>query len=150
MEKRKIQNKQRYLLAFLIGTFIFTSGFIITYSISFWEYKRISNIQGVISYDIFKDKLGYSLFNKNICAQTSLRKISEDLRFQGRIIDDLEGKFGKNDERVLFKKKFYSLIELEHFEFVNDLNKECNSTIPTILFFYSNENKLFRINPIFK
>ncbi len=139
MEKRKIQSWKRYILAFLIGTFIFVNGFLLAYSISYFEFQRISNAQGQISYQIFQDKLDYSFFDKDICSNNSLRKVSEDLRFQGRIIDDLERKLGKNNQKVLFEKKFYSLIELEHFEFVKKINKECNLGIPTILFFYSNK-----------
>jgi len=139
MEKRQIQSGRRYFLAFLIGTLIFALGFIITYSISYFEYQRISNLQEQTSYEIFKDKLDYSLFEKDLCSVDSYNEISGDLGFQGRIIDDLEKKFGKNDERVLFRKKFYSLIELEHFEFVNEMNKKCDSNISTILFFYSND-----------
>jgi hypothetical protein len=139
--QRTIQSKKRYLFAFLIGTFIFLFGFSLTYSISYLEFQRISNFQETTSYNIFQDKLEHSLFNEDICSINTFKKISEDLGFQGRIIDDLEKKFGKNNKEVLFKKKFYSLVELEHFEFINQINKECEKNIPTILFFYSNLDK---------
>lgn len=141
MEKRKIQSKLRYILAFLIGTFIFVNGFVLTYAISYFEYQRISDIQGKVSYQIFQDKLKYSFFNGDVCFNNSLREVSEDLRFQGKIIDDLEKKFGKNNEKVLFQKKFYTLIELEHFEFIKEINKKCNLSTSIILFFYSNEDE---------
>ena len=139
MQSRPFQSKKRYLLAFIIGTTIFLSGFLITYLISIAEYQRISNFQGETSYEIFTNKLSYSLFNKSICTNESLRKVSQNLRFQGVIINDLEEKLGKNNQQVSFRKKFYTLIELEHFEFVNQLNSECNSNITTLLFFYSNK-----------
>jgi len=138
MENRPIQSGKRYLLAFLIGTFIFINGFALTYGVSYLEYQRISNTQDELSYEIFKDKLYYSFFEQEVCSLNSLEKISLDLRFQGKIIDDLEKKFGKNHEKVLFRKKFYSLIELEHFEFVKQINEKCDSNISMILFFYSN------------
>jgi len=141
MEDRKIQSRKRYLLAFLIGTVLFILIFFLSYSLSYFEYQRISNLQESITYTIFEDKLDYSLFNKQICSNESFKKISEDLGFQGKIIDDLEKRLGKKDEKVLFRKKFYTLIELEHFEFVKILNENCDSKIHTILFFYSNEKK---------
>ncbi|MBT3397720.1 hypothetical protein HOA55_02960 [archaeon] len=141
MIERKVQSKKRYVLAFIIGTAIFILGFAITNTLAYMEFQRISGLQDPISYKIFQDKLQFSLFNKDICKEDSYLKISEDLGFQGRIIDDLERKFGKNDEKVLFRKRFYSLIELEHFEFVKLLNQECDTEINTILFFYSNEEK---------
>jgi len=138
MKERKIQSKKRYLLAFLIGTAIFILIFSLSYAISYLEFRRISNLQEDLAYDIFEDKLDYSLFDEGICANESFDRVSRDLGFQGRIIDDLERKLGKNNENVLFRKKFYTLIELEHFEFVKLLNERCNLEIQTILFFYSN------------
>jgi len=139
--KRKLQSRKRYVLAFIIGTLIFIFGFLLTYSISYFEFQRISDFQGITSYNIFDNKLRVSLFNEDICSAISFKKVSDDLAFQGAIIDDLEKKFGKNNKDVLFRKKFYNLVELEHFEFVNQVNEECNKSIPTILFFYSNEER---------
>ena len=139
MEKREFKSKRRYLFAFLIGTAVFFLVFVLSYYISYLEFQRVSNLQGDISYKIFEDKLDYSFFNLGKCSNESFEKISADLGFQGRIIDDLEKKLGKGNEKVLEKKKFYTLIELEHFEFVNMLNKDCSTNINTILFFYSND-----------
>ena len=141
MVNREFQNPRRYILAFVIGTMVFILGFIISYSFSYLEYQRISNLQQQTSYDIFQDKLEYSLFNEEICNNNSFKQISEDLGFQGQIINDLEKKFGKEDQKVLFRKQFYTLTELEHFEFVRTLNKKCKTNIDTILFFYSNEKE---------
>ena len=138
MKKRKIQSKKRYFLAFLIGTAIFILIFALSYAISYLEFKRISNLQVESAYEIFEDKLYYSLFDEQTCTIESFNKISSDLSFQGKIIDDLEKKLGKDDENVLFRKKFYTLIELEHFEFINLINERCGRDIKTILFFYSN------------
>ncbi len=141
MEDRKIQNKKRYLLAFLMGTILFILIFLLSSFLSYFEYQRVSNLQENIAYSIFEDKLDYSLFNQQICSSESFKKISEDLGFQGKIIDALEKRLGKDDKKVLFRKKFYTLIELEHFEFVKILNENCDLKIHTILFFYSNEKK---------
>ena len=141
MGDRPVQSKKRYLLAFVIGTLIFIGGFILTYSISNLEFKRIIDFQDETSYKIFKDKLEYRLFEADICKNDFLIEITDDLGFQGSIIAGLEKKLGKGNKRVLFRKKYYSLVELEHFEFVNIMNKECGSNISTILFFYSNDDE---------
>lgn len=141
MKGRKIQSKKRYLVSFIIGTFIFILVFLLSHYLSSLEFQRISNIQNEDAYEIFKDKLDYSFFEKDICSAGSFREVTEDLGFQGRIIDDLEKKLGKDDEGVLSRKKFYSLIEIEHLEFVQTLKKECDFEINLILFFYSNEKE---------
>ena len=139
MEEREIQSKKRYILAFAIGTAIFLFIFMVSYSFSYFEFQRISSLQGETAYEIFKDKLDNSLFSQENCSQEIYFKVSEDLGFQGQIINDLEKKLGKNNQEVLFQKKFYSMIELEHFEFVKEMNKKCDQNIQIIFFFYSNE-----------
>jgi hypothetical protein len=140
MGNRKFQSEKRYIISFLIGTAIFILVFALTYSISYLELRRISSLQEDLTYNIFRDKLDYSLFDEGVCNDESFDKVSRDLWFQGNIIDDLEKKLGKDNENVLFRKKFYTLIELEHFEFIKLLNERCNLDVQTILFFYSNSN----------
>lgn len=141
LENRPIQSKKRYLLAFLIGTIIFIFVFLLSYYLSYLEFQRISIFQTETAYSIFEDKLVYGFFDKGFCSNQAIQEISDDLRFQGKIIDDLERKLGKNNKDVLLRKKFYTLIELEHFEFVNLIKDNCNYDINTILFFYSNEDR---------
>ena len=140
MEGRGFVSKRRYLASFIIATVLFILIVLVSYSFSYVELRRVSNLQEEVAYEIFDDKLDYTLFGKDVCFQESFEKISNDLNFQGRIIDDLENKFGKNDEGVLFRKKFYTLVELEHFEFIKLLNDRCDLGMSTILFFYSNDN----------
>lgn len=135
---RAFLSKKRYIAAVVIATIAFLFVFAVSYSLSYLEFQRISNLQTGVGYDIFEDKLDYSFFGSSLCNTTSFEKVSQDLRFQGVIIDELERKLGKQDENVLLRKKFYSLIEIEHFEFVKEFNLKCNSKINTILFFYSN------------
>ncbi len=139
--KRKFQSKKRYIYAFIIATVLFLLGFLITYSVAYVEYQRVISLQDPISYEIFKDKIKHSLFNEDICSENSFIEISEDLRIQGSFISAMESNLGKNNKNVLFRKKFYTLIQLEHFEFVKTINKECNKNINTILFFYSNNEE---------
>ena len=139
MEKRKVQSKRRYIYAFLIGTFIFLSIFLLSYSFAYLQYQRISRAQQTVAYSIFENKLIYTFFRGDLCEHDSFERVSRDLGMQGRIIDDLENKFGKNDERVLLRKKFYTLVLLEHLDFVNQLNEKCGYNFNVILFFYSNE-----------
>lgn len=139
MEKREFSNKKRYLQAAIISVILFFLIIQASYFISYLEFKRVASLQDPISYEIFENKLEYSLFGGDVCAEETHKEISVDLGYQGQLIGQLEEKFGINDERVIFRKKFYTLIQLEHFEFIKIINKECNKSINSILFFYSNE-----------
>ncbi len=142
--EREIQSKKRYLLAFLIGTSVFCSVFLLTLLISNSELSRVYSIQGEMAQDIFKDKLSYSFFQEQTCSQESFNQISRDLGYSGSIINELERKLGKDDERVLEQKKFYTLVLLEHLEFLIDYNKKCNTSLDYILFFYSNQKGQYK------
>ena len=141
MEERKFKNKKNYLFAFIIGTFVFIAIFFLTRSLSSIESDRIYSIQGEMAQDIFKDKLIYSFFDEHSCSEESFSQISKDLGYSGKIIDDLEKKLGKDDKNVLEQKKFYTLVLLEHLQFVKDYNDICHTSIPVLLFFYSNQKE---------
>ncbi len=139
MEKRELKSGKRYILAFVISTIILAIIILVSYSLSMVELQRVSNLQNNLAYNIFQDKLEYTFFNNTLCSNESFGKVSSDLGIQGGIINDLEQKFGKNNQNVLDEKKFYTLVELEHLEFVQHMNAECGSGVNTILFFYSND-----------
>ena len=136
---RGVQSKGRYVAAFLIGTGVFILVFVLANFISYLEFQRITTMQGKTAYGIFESKLDYNFFSDDVCSQEALTDISQQLGFQGAIIDDLERKLGKHDSNVLFQKKFYTLVELEHLDFILEYNEQCNATFNTIMFFYSNK-----------
>jgi len=135
---REVQSKKRYLAAFLIGTAVFILIFMLANFLSYLEFQRVSTMQGKTAYGIFESKLDYTFFSDDVCSQDALSDISQQLGFQGAVIDDLERKLGKLNSKVLFQKKFYTLVELEHLDFILEYNEKCNFSFNTIMFFYSN------------
>ncbi len=138
MLKRKIQNKKRYFQSFVIGTLVFAFIFSLSYLIAFYQSGKVSSSQGITGYVLFEDKAAYSFFGEDICSNDNLKRISESLSYQGRVLEDLEEKFGKNNEMVLERKKFYSVLLLEHLDYVQEYNEKCTPPKDTILYFYSN------------
>jgi len=51
----------------------------------------------------------------------------------------MESQLGKDDERVINLKEYYSLLELRHWLFLNKAKRECNMTYDLVIYFYSNE-----------
>lgn len=141
MIQRKVQSKKRYLASFIIGTFLFILIIAISYSIAWYQYTRISNLQSELAYALFEKKSLNYFFGEDICLEENFKEMSDFLGYQGRILEDLENKFGKNNKQVLERKKFYSVLLLEHLDYVNDYNENCEKYQNTILFFYSNKDK---------
>ncbi|MFB6246702.1 MAG: hypothetical protein ABEI74_03880 [Candidatus Pacearchaeota archaeon] len=145
-KSRGFKGKNRYIMAFLIGTALFVLVFVASYYISYGELYKASAFQDQAAYSFLEKRLGYTFFNKSICDEEKFEEMGEDLAFSGQRIAALEERLGENHEAVLERKKIYSLLQLEHFRFLEIYSKKCNKETNSILFFYTNEEKDSLIN----
>jgi hypothetical protein len=139
--ERKFQKKTTYAYAFIIGTLIFIIGFLIANQIIIERNVNFlrSNVDN--SYAIFKESIQLELFGQNLCNETFLRRISNELDYQRATLNSLEKNFGKLDERTLLQKRVYSIAELEHLTIVLKKASWCGSRSDILLFFYSNSEE---------
>jgi hypothetical protein len=139
MKNRKLDSKRRYLWAFIIGTFLFFLGFYITYLVSQTELRNIGLVQNQLSYGLFEQKLINSFFLQNICEESTFSDLNRYRAIQGGAIDSLEKKYGKDNSIVLERKKFYTLIQIAHLEFLEERIEKCEYSMNVLMFFYSNQ-----------
>jgi hypothetical protein len=139
MKKREFYSKSRYLWAFLIGTMIFILGFYITFLVSQSELSEIGKTQTKLSYGLFEQKLVGSFFSQNICDEEVYKNINEYRSVQIGAIDSLEKRYGVENSLVLEKKKFYTLIQIAHLEFLERRQRECKDETDILFYFYSNK-----------
>lgn len=139
--ERKFQKKSVYLYSIIIGTLIFIIGFLLANQII--VQKNLSFLKENIdnSYNIFEESLGVELFDNNLCNESFLNKISNELNLQREVIGNLERNLGKLDERTLLQKKVYTLAELEHLNMVLKRSSWCSTNSDVALFFYSNSDE---------
>lgn len=156
MERRKFYSKSRYAWAFFIGTLIFFFGFYITFLISQAELRSIGEAQSKISYGLFEQKLKESFFNQDICDSDIYQTLNNYRSIQIGSIGALEKKLGINNKLVLERKKFYTLIQISHLEFIEQRKKECKDNSSILFYFYSNDpndyeesNRVGRIIDVF-
>jgi hypothetical protein len=128
----------RIILAFIIATLIFSGGFLLSYTISYTKYSSVAISQEEMRYALLGLELEKQIITSS-CEIFDFQSISQELDRTGTIVGILEERFGKNDPRVLEQKKVYTMLEIQHFLLIKDYNEECIKEIPTILFFYSNE-----------
>lgn len=138
MVKREIKHKKRYLASFLIGTLVFLLVIGLSYAVALFQYSRVSDVQSSTAYSLFEQKSSFTFFGDDICLEDNFDEVSRSLDHQGRIMEDLEKKFGRNNDKVLERKKFYSVLLLEHLDYVNLYNERCSPERNVIIFFYSN------------
>ena len=84
----------RIILAFLIATVIFSSGFLVSYLVSFSKYQSISNSQQDIRYDLLNLEIQRELISSS-CYALDINTLSQELENTGSFIGILEERFGK-------------------------------------------------------
>ena len=139
-KKRKFDDPWRYLYAILIALFLMIFGFLASYSMSAFEYKRVSELQESVFYEFYKKQLIYDMFiDLNKCDLEYYEDISTTLDFQGAMLNQLEQDLSSKKEEIIEKKENYYLLQLSHYNLMKKLNEECSFNNDFILFFYSND-----------
>jgi len=129
---------KKLTLAFFFGTLVFILIFLLAYSISLYKTQDIYRSQEALRYELLSFQVEQELIG-NSCENFDPTRFSTEMRKLGNVLDILERRLGKDDPGVLEQKKTYSVLEVRHFLYLRQHNEKCkNSTMPTILFFYSN------------
>lgn len=139
---KEFQSKKRYLASFVIGTLLFLLIIGLSYSIAIYQYTKVSDVQGSTAYSLLEKKISYTFFDDDICSVKRFEEISTSLGEQGKVLEDLENKFGRNNVQVLERKRFYSVLLLEHLDYTQTYNEQCQDYKDSLLFFYSNVGNL--------
>lgn len=135
---RKIP-RGKLLGAFLLATVIFCLVFIVSSTVSYYNYQRTTEQINEIYSSLEELE---NLAKRNDCTSGSFDASSKILDEIGGKLNLLEKRFGKNDARVLEQKNLYVKAELIHHNMVKSYREKCNMNFVTILYFYSNEENL--------
>ncbi len=125
----------RIVLALVISIAIFIAVFSFAEYVSYRNYQQISERNTFVQDSL--NELEAILANIS-CDERVLFSASERLDQVGAGLALLENRIGKSDARVLEQKGLYSELELRHFKIVSELNRACNHSFLTVMFFYSN------------
>lgn len=128
----------KLILAFILGTLVFCSVFLLGYTISYYKMQSTALAQEDLRYQLLSFQIEEELAGEN-CQTFNPYNFASDMDRIGSIISLLEERLGKDNLQVLNQKKIYSLLEARHLIYVKKHNTNCNNPIPVILFFYSNQ-----------
>jgi hypothetical protein len=139
--KRKI-TKKYYFMTFVITTLIFAVAFLLGFFVNSLNYSGTLNELSDMKTDLLRYDLQYKLLGEYPCEylddNSQLGGEYEEIRFR---IARLESELGKQDERVLTLKTYYSLLEINDFLYYSDLNRKCGTDYDLVLYFYSNDKE---------
>ncbi|MFA5084607.1 MAG: hypothetical protein WC475_04500 [Candidatus Paceibacterota bacterium] len=130
-------HRDRLLATFALATLIFIAGILIGNAITSGKLANIENIEDKLRFDIMSLELESEIAKENSCSAIPTT-LEEQLSETTTKISLLEDQLGKNNPRVLELKKYYSLLEIRHYLFMQDRKIKCGDDYELILFFYSN------------
>src|SRR3989338_7499132 len=135
--EREPMNLERISFAIILATLTFVLGFMISYIVSYNQENSLEGVQENLKYDLLSFQVENELANGS-CQLFDPYRFAVEMEKIGFSIDLLEKRLGKEDKQVIEKKKLYSLLEVQHFLYVEKYKKNCNNSMHTVLFFYSN------------
>ncbi|HLC46399.1 MAG TPA: thioredoxin family protein [Candidatus Nanoarchaeia archaeon] len=138
MERKKLQFSA-YLAAFAITTLIFILGIMLGSYNNNKKLASVDNLEQEIKMSTMGNEIQYLLMSESPCDYVNSTEMAINLGNLGSKLTFMESQLGKDDERVVNLKEYYSLLELRHWLFLNKAKKECNLTYDLVIYFYSNE-----------
>lgn len=138
--REKPKYLRNLLLAFVLGTILFISIFLLGYNISYNKYRNLLTSQEQLRYNLLSFEVEREILGDS-CENFDPYLFAGEMDYMGGIIGLLEQKMGKNSREVFEQKKVYSLLEGRHFIYIRDHNARCLNKVKTILFFYSNSQE---------
>ena len=80
----------------------------------------------------------YLFLSQKPCSIVNSTELSKELYQMGGRLEFMEDTYGKDNSDVLSLKGYYSLLEMRHWLFFENVKAQCNFDSKTILYFYSN------------
>ena len=136
--KRKHFSKTKYLAIFATTTLIFLIGLIIGSWISNSKLSQLDNLEQDIRADTMAIEVQYDLLAENPCEIIDSEPLAEQLYQLSSKIFYMEEQLGPDDSSVVRLKNYFSLLQLRQWLFLKQTNKQCNTNLASVLYFYSN------------
>lgn len=130
----------KVILALILATLLFISVFFFGYMVSYYKSQATIQSQESLRYSLLGFEVEREILG-NSCADFDPHRFTSEIDNMGRVISLLEQRLGKANTAVLDQKRTYALLEARHLLYVQDHNLRCNQSVPTILFFYSNNQE---------
>ncbi len=141
VEERKM-SKGRYFIAFVLASGIFLLGLSLGFILTSAKFRGIDDAQLDLRTKIASLEVQGLLIKDNLCNIDDADYLVEELSDIGETLTSMEDDLGKNNKRVLLLKDYYSLLEIRHMLYTEELNSKCGKDFVVVLFFYSNDEKM--------
>ena len=135
---KKALDVKKYILVFLITSFVFVLGFWLSNIINSQKLSTINALRQELQLNVLSTETQFSILETAICENSSFSTLASELYEMGEKLSYMESRLGQHNPDVLRLKKYYSLLEIKNWLLVKKSKKECKAQLIPILYFYSN------------
>ncbi|MCK5476768.1 MAG: thioredoxin family protein [Candidatus Aenigmarchaeota archaeon] len=129
----------KFLIAFSLTLSIFLIGVIVGNYILSYKFNKYAEFEDDLKIDLLSSEIEDRILKEAGCNATGHVQLTQSLYDLSQKLGYLENQLGWDNPKVWRMKKYYSLLELRHWLYINTLNKECDVNFTTVLYFYSNK-----------
>jgi glutaredoxin len=139
MNKIFSNKAQKYnILAFLIAIMIFTFGFLVSDYINDKRFLKIERIRQKLEIQIMGMETQLTHFKDILCPDINDDILDHELH---TVIEEkiqfMANNLGKEHPEVIHFKKYYSLLQIQHYQFSKELNQKCDLGLTHIIHLYA-------------
>lgn len=127
-----------FVVALILAVIIFLFGLFLGNYIAMSKLNEFKEIEERFLVDLVAFDVKETVLSEDVC-KISVEELFEEKKVLGKMMTDLERRFGKENEDVMAKKEIYELIEIKTLQYLKKLKEECGGNFNIVLFFYTNK-----------
>ncbi|MCL5010806.1 MAG: hypothetical protein M1127_01165 [Patescibacteria group bacterium] len=132
-------NPLKYLSVFLFTAIIFGSGFLLSDYIAQKRFQQLDVLQQNLRTDILSLETQFSVLRQAPCDNLNESTLTKELYDVSQKLSEVSADLGEKSPYYLQLKKYYSIMEIQHWLLVKQAAKECSMPFHTIIYFYADK-----------
>jgi hypothetical protein len=133
----RAMHKDRLIAAFALAILFFIVGILVGNAITSGKIAKVESMENKLKFDIMSMELENSIAEESICF-ANMKTLEDALGETTIKIGFLENQLGKSNPKVIEMKKYYSILEIKHYLYMQKRKEKCGENYSLVLFFYSN------------
>lgn len=131
----------RYVISLIVTISIFATSFYVANFFNSKKIDSISNIGDSISVNIMSNETQF-LLKEISCTEDNFNPVAGQLEELGDKLTYAESNFGSDDDRVIYLKKYYSLLQIRDYLIGKKMGDKCGKNKKPIFIIYMYPSKI--------
>ncbi len=129
----------KHLMVAIITALIFVLGIFVGNMLTEQKLGELKQLQQELRSDTLSFSLQRTLVKDSVCKKDVLKPTYKKLYDLGAKLSAMEEQLGRNHPEVSRLKRYYTLLQVQQWLTLKEVNAQCQKTDDWILYFYSND-----------